>query len=80
MKSWPAGDVTIFGAYDGYEIVSFSVELTGGYAEVLRTLRSFEQNTDGMRLASVRFESQLNRQLRKKRLKTFLHVQHLQYV
>jgi Tfp pilus assembly protein PilO len=60
-----------------YEVLSFSVELTGAYHDMVRMLNNFEGGAHGMRLASARFESHMNRQSKKKQLNAYLHVQHI---
>lgn len=62
---------------ENYQITSFSIELSGVYSEIVRGLNDFEKNMNGMRLASVKFQSFDNRQLKQKQLKAFLYVQHL---
>lgn len=63
--------------FENYEVTAFSVELSGNYGNIVKVLQEFEGNNEGMRLASVVYQSYMNRQTKQKQLKATIHVQHL---
>jgi hypothetical protein len=63
--------------YGSYDVLSLSAVLNGGYMDIIRTLKEFEDHGEPMRLASVKFQSTMNRQTKRKQLNAYLHVQYL---